>query len=260
MIKKKSKKFIYLAILLFPFFLLIIRSDFFSPVKFKFVQITSLPIRLLSFPFIEIKKIIFYHHTYEEYWREREKNEQLQAQIIHLQETINENSRLQKLFEAKRQWSNDSVAAHVIGRDPSHWNSSLSIDKGKKEGIKSGQAVVNAFGVVGKVSEAGEHEAKVILLTDPQFSVPIVIQRSRENGLISGSLQGICRLRYLNPNADIQMGDKVITSKLSSSFPEGLLVGDVIRIEENPRDPTPLYVVKPAIVLSRIEEVFVILE
>ena len=99
----------------------------------------------------------------------------------------------------------------------------------------------------------------MILLTDPQFSVAALVQRPREGGLVSGTLQGgICRLQYINEGADIQVGDKVITSKLSSSFPEGLLIGEIIRIDKDPRKPSVEGVVQPSVSFSQIEEVLII--
>ena len=97
-----------------------------------------------------------------------------------------------------------------------------------------------------------------MLLNDPDFSVAALIERSREEGLISGTLKGNCRMRYLSPEADIRIGDKVITSNISASFPEGLLIGEVVRIEENPGSPTIECLVAPAVSLSQLEEVLII--
>ncbi len=136
----------------------------------------------------------------------------------------------------------------------------IIIDKGENDDIKSGMPVVNASGVVGKISEVGKDTSKVILLTDPHFSVAALIQRPRENGLISGTLQGVCRMRYLDTNADLKNGDKVITSKLSSSFPEGLLIGEIMKIDEDQASPSFECFIRPAVSFSQIEEVLVILQ
>jgi rod shape-determining protein MreC len=148
--------------------------------------------------------------------------------------------------------------ANVVGRDPTNWNASIVIDKGKADGISEGMPIVNAQGVVGKISEVNDNLSRIILLTDPQFSVPVLVQRPRETGLLMGTLLGNCRLRFLSSDADIKIGDKVITSKLSSSFPEGLIVGRITGIRAKGEFGDTEYIVEPAVALSKLEEVLII--
>jgi len=150
--------------------------------------------------------------------------------------------------------------ANVIGRNPSYWNSSILIDKGARDGIQQGLPVVDELGVIGKIAEVGPHTSKVILLSDPEFSVAALTQESRENGLISGSLSGQCRMRYMNPRANIQKGEKILTSQLSSSFPPGLLIGEVVEVYESSKDASLEGIIAPAVSLSQIEEVLVIIK
>lgn len=214
---------------------------------------------MLSFPLVELKKILYYHRTFDEYKRLREETDLLKARMVGLEEVIRENTRLELLLDFKRRLIFSSVAASVIGRDPSYWNSSMVIDKGKEDGIRQGMSVVNALGVVGKIAEVGPTTSKVILLSDPQFSVAALIQGPREAGLVTGTLEGSLRMRYINEEARIHVGDKVITSKLSSSFPEGLLIGEVIQINEDPKRSFFECIIQPAVSFSQLEEVLVIL-
>jgi len=218
------------------------------------------PIRILSFPIREIKKMLHYHLIFNEYKRLEKEVGTLKARMIGLDEVLKENTRLENLLEFKRRLIYESVAANVVGRDPSHWNSSMIIDRGEVDGIRLGQPVVNAFGVLGKIVEVDKHISKVILLTDPQFSIAALIQRPREVGLVTGSLQGVCRLKFIQTDADIRVGDKVITSKLSASFPEGLIVGEIVQVQHNLKSNTLDAIVQPAVSLSQIEEVLVIIK
>ncbi len=118
--------------------------------------------------------------------------------------------------------------------------------------------VVSVLGVVGRVFEMGNRTSKVILLSDPAFSVAALVQRTRESGLLTGSLEGICRLEYLTDKADVKVGDSVITSKLSSIFPEGVLIGQIIDVRASQNTHTVQCLVEPAVDLSQIEEVIVI--
>ncbi|MDP8211832.1 MAG: rod shape-determining protein MreC [Candidatus Zapsychrus exili] len=243
-----------------PFFLFFVRPNFLNSFKLKLVEITASPIRLISIPIKEAKKILYYHRTFDEYKKVKAQADVLSARLIGFEEVSKENSRLERLLEFKRRSIYSSVAANVVGRNPSHWNSSIIIDKGSRNGIKQGFSVVNSLGIVGKVLEVSENISKVMLIVDPQFSVAALVQRPRESGLISGTLQGMCRMRYLSEDVEILEGDKVITSKLSSSFPEGLLIGKVISVNQSLRDSSLECIVQPAVSFSQIEEVLVIVK
>jgi len=257
--RANRKNLTYFCVLLAAFFLLFIGAKYFHSFKFTVLKITSIPIRFISYPIGEIKKILYYHRTFNEYKRLRGENNVLKARLVGLEEVVQENTRLENLLKFKRQLVYSSVIANVVGRDPSYWNSTMIIDKGAADGIRQGMPVVNALGVVGKIAEAGHDSSKVILLTDPQFSVAALIQGPRESGLVSGTLQGVCRMKYIRADAKIRIGNKVITSKLSSSFPEGLLIGEIISIDDRLNKPTVESLVRPSVAFSQIEEVLVIL-
>lgn len=258
--RKKTKYLAYLFILFLPLYFIFVRPLSFSAGEFKLIHLASWPVKLISLPFQELKKMLTYHGTYETYKEQQKKIDGLQAKLVTFEELKSENTRLKRLLDLRSTFHDPSVAAHVIIRNPSYWNSSFVIDKGKTHGIKQGQAVIGPSGIIGKIIEVGQNRAKVILLTDPQFSVACLVERSRESGLVSGTLQGVCRLRYFNKAADIKVGDQVITSPLSSSFPEGLLVGKVVRVEGSAKDQLFQYIVEPAVSISQLEEVLVILK
>jgi len=216
------------------------------------------PLKFVEIPLKEFKKILYYHVIFEEYKKLKRESDTLSARLVGLEEVIKDNTRLERLLEFKRKLIFPSVAAYVIGRDPSRWNSIIIIDKGRQDGLVPGMAVVSPEGIVGKIIEADKKISKIILITDPQFSVAALVQPAHINGIISGSLQGFCRMRYLNESQDIKAGDKVVTSKLSSSFPEGLLVGEVMKIEVDIQTNEINCLVKPAVKLSQLDEVLVI--
>ncbi len=254
------KNLIYCGILLVTFFLLFSNAKSFYGFKSGVVKASLLPIRIISYPINEVKKILFYHRTFDEYKRLKEKTEVLKARLVGLEEVVRENTRFEKLLKFKRNLVYASVVANVIGRDPSYWNSTMIIDKGEVDGIEQGMPVVNALGVVGKISEVSGETSKVILLADPQFSVAALVQNPRESGLVSGTLQGVCRMKYIRTDAQIKVGDLVITSKLSSSFPEGLLIGEIIKIYDDAKMPTVECLVRPSVAFSQLEEVLVIMK
>lgn len=259
MFNASRKNLAYLLIFLVAFFLIFASAKTFQPFKSGVVKSMSMPIRVLSFPVREIKKILYYHRTFDEYLRLKEERDVLKAKLVGLEEIVRENTRLENLLKFKRQLVYSSAVAKVIGRDPSYWNSTMIIDKGTQDGINEGMAVVNALGVVGKIAETGLETSKVILMTDPQFSVAALVQQPRENGLVSGTLQGVLRMTYIRDDAKVSVGDTVITSNLSTSFPEGLLIGHILSVEQEPGRPSIACLVQPSVSFSQIEEVLVIL-
>ena len=254
--RKYLKNIIYVSILAFPLLILFLHPKSSRPMFL--LDLAAKPVRWFEGPIFELKKLFFFRETYDEYLKMEKQVEVLKARLVYLQETVEQNKNHAMISEYRRMQDYVSIVANVIGRDPSNWNATLIIDRGQKDGLKVGMPVVSALGVVGRIFEIGNNTAKVVLLSDPSFSVAAIVQRTRESGLLTGSLQGLCRLEYLTDKADVKVGDRVITSKLSSVFPEGILIGQVQDVQASENSHTVECLVDPAVDLSQIEEVIVI--
>jgi rod shape-determining protein MreC len=254
--QKNFKQAAYIGVLVVPFLFL-----FFHPKDNKaagFLDAVVRPVGLFQGPSFELKKLFFYRETYDEYQRLKKQNDVLKARLIAIRENEEAQGRYDKIQAFRSNQNYASMVANVIGRDPSNWNASLVIDKGKAEGVEPGQPVVSPLGVVGRILEVGKNTAKVILVSDPTFAVAAVVERSRENGLLTGTLQGALRLQYLTDTADVKVGDKLVTSRLSTAFPDGLLIGQITDIRAAVNAHTVECLVEPAVDLSELEEVIVI--
>ncbi len=183
----------------------------------------------------------------------------LRAKLFDLREIEQENARLKSLIGFKQKSPLRLVPARVIARSPDSWSSSVIIDKGKYNGIKRGMAVINTQGLVGRVVESAENISKVLLVNDPGQGISSIVQRSRQEGLVNGSLGSNLIMRYLPEDAQITVGDIIITSELSQVYPKGLLVGRVVNIGKEFSGLSRYAVVKPSADLSSIEEVLVII-
>lgn len=258
MSKKKKKLLSYVVVLALAFLALFVSPLILEPFKMQVVDLASLPMKIVLFPFREAKKLLFYHVTYDQYMKLKDEAGVLKGRLINQEELARENQRLRELLNFRKSLVFSSVPANVVGRDPSNWKSTMIIDKGSDAGIKTGMPVVTSAGVVGKITEVGKRKAKVMLVNDPNFSVAATLQRTREEGLLTGTLQGACRLRYLSHQTDVAPGDLVITSKISTTFPEGLVLGEVSFVEESPSSPTLECFIEPVVTLSQLEEVIVI--
>lgn len=254
--RKLLKPAIYLLVLIIPLCIVLFKPK--SPHAVIVLDRASKPINFVQGFVFEMKKFIFFRDTWDAYVRLRNQTDLLKAKVIKLQEMNLESRRLENINNYRRQQSYATVVANVIGRDPSSWNASLILDRGSAHFIKVGMPVIIPLGIVGRIIEVGKTTSKAILLSDPNFSVAAVIQRTRENGLLTGTLQGICRLQYLTDTADVKVGDKVVTSKLSSAFPEGLFVGTIIDVQASRNSHTVECLVAPAVDLSVLEEVVIL--
>jgi rod shape-determining protein MreC len=254
--KEAVKAVAYASIIVLPFLIL-----FFHPKNYKaagLLDIVVRPVGLLQIPAFELKKLFFYRETYDDYVHFKKQNEVLKAKLIAIRENEQAQDRYTKIQDFRNNQNYASIVANVIGRDPSSWNASLIIDRGHAEGIEVGQPVVSTLGVVGRIIEVGHNTSKVILLSDPTFAVAAVVERSRENGLLTGTLEGELRLQYLTDNADVKVGDTLVTSRLSTAFPEGILIGHITDVQASVNSHTVECLVDPAVDLSELEQVIVI--
>ncbi len=255
---KFPKQVIYFLVIAIPFWLVFFNSPFWHGLKLKTMGAAAFAVSVANMPLKEAQILLSYRGTYTRYQKAEKENRALRARAVEFDEALAESRRLRGLLGLRAQSDLETVAARVIARDPATWNSSVMINKGRRHGIRPGMAVINALGVVGKVAEAAEDAAKVILVNDPGFSVAALDQRSREAGLLTGSLSGACRLSYLPAESDVKAGDTIVTSHLSNAFPEGLLIGEVSDVYPPGGISEARAGVRPAVELSKVEEVLVV--
>jgi len=183
----------------------------------------------------------------------------LKNQNTVLMQKEGENRRLRKLLDLKAQHEFPSLVAQVIGEDAVGWYRTFFINRGSEDGVLTNMPVTVAEGVVGRVSKSSEGMSQVILITDPNFSVDCRVARTRDRGVLSGSLDRGCVLRYLRLDADVRPGDEVVTSGLDNVFPRGLNIGKVEAVRKS--DPA-LFLearVTPSVDFAAVEEVLVVL-
>ncbi len=193
-------------------------------------------------------------------------NEQLQARIrdlerrsTHLGEMELMNRRLKRLLALERELPTKAVSAAVIARDASVWFQSLTLNKGELDGIQIGMPVIAPEGVVGLISSTSLHASRVLLLTDPNIGIDVLVQRTRVRGILSGLLEQGTTLKYVKRSDDVQVGDRVVASGLDGVFPKGLPVGRVTKVSRKDRGLFLYAEVQPEADARRLEEVLVAL-
>lgn len=239
-------------------FCLILLSTITPVVEVPLLYIARLPLALLVSVKHEFDAVIFYRRNYVENDSLRKENSGLKRSLLEANEVYLENNRLRELLSFKRKAGYRLIPAHAIASSPENLSNTVLIDKGRSSGIRKGLVVVTNLGLVGRVTEVTGSLAKVTLLSDPGLSVSATVQRSRQEGLISGGLNNSLQMKYLPQDADIRVSDVIITSGLTEIFPKGIFIGTVTEIGEDLSGLSRYAVVKPAVNLSNLEEVLVI--
>jgi rod shape-determining protein MreC len=192
-------------------------------------------------------------------------NERLRKRIVELEMERNRffeaeatNQQLRQLLDFRSQLPSASITASIIANSASAWFQSCSIDKGSADGVRKGMSVVTPLGVVGRVVDVAARSAKVLLLTDANSGIDVMVQRTRARGIVSGSLENGTVLKYVKRTEDIQVGDRLITSGLDGVFLKGLMVGTVSKVRKQNLGLFQTIEVMPAISPARVEIVLVV--
>src|SRR5436190_4051310 len=187
----------------------------------------------------------------------RQQIEQLQLEQVRLKQDADQARRLQALLGFKEQYIAKTTAAQVIGSSGSEQSRIVYLDKGSRDGIEQGMAVISADGVVGKVLTVFKATSTVLLINDQQSGVGAILEQSRLQGVLKGKVTGELVIDKIMPDEQVKPGDRVLTSGGDQIFPKGLPLGTVARTTKG---EFLQLTVKPAAVLSHLEEVLVIMK
>ncbi len=192
--------------------------------------------------------------------RLREEVERLSGEVGRLREQAQATRRLERLLAFRQQLPGRALGARVIGRDSRAWFAVLLVDRGARDGVRRNDPVVAAEGLVGRVLTVTSGTAQVLLISDPRSAVGVILQQSREAGVVEGQGQGPLRLKYVSREREIPLGETVVTSGQGGLYPRGIPVGTVVSVV---REQAALYqeaLIQPAVRLDHVEEVLILVE
>ena len=197
-----------------------------------------------------------------------DENEKLKEKVFHLQnEVINQQNFINMLetgLEIISEYKENIVAdeepldANVISYDTSNYRRSISIDVGRKHGAAINDIVVYGSVLVGRISAIGRSVSRVVLITDPSSNVPSRFLKSRIQGIVSGTANNKCKVRYVPRHVKVEEGDKVISSGIGGMFPKSIYIGDVVAVKEGSAKLFQDIKLKPRVDFAQIEQVIVI--
>lgn len=189
----------------------------------------------------------------------QESNATLSQMVVELEEYRQEAQRLESLIGLHDAYGFTSVAAHVTGYSSDSYNRIITIDVGTASGVKAGLPVMGSTGVVGQVISTTPYTSEVRLLNDAQSGVAVMLQSSRAEGILSGSVEGALYLDGVDESVEVKEGEAVITTGLGGGYFRGLVVGVVSKVEQRQGDATRTIVITPNASFSNISEVLVVL-
>jgi len=200
----------------------------------------------------------------------RSRNQQLQTQTdtliidnLRLKEVESENERLRELLRFRQlnptyDFRGGQVIARVISGGTSNYLSTLAIDLGAEHGIEPGMPVVTERGLVGRIYKVGPSSSTVLLITDPSSGVQALVKRNRAVGVVTGQAGAQPVMDFIPQDADISVGDEIITSGLGGNFPKNLVIGQVVSVHQRDYDMFQQATIRPTVNFDRLEFVLVI--
>jgi len=189
----------------------------------------------------------------------RADNERMRVQSLQAREIDEENRRLRRLLSLRDRLPLTTLTGEIIGREGGGWARSLTVNRGRTDGIAQQMPAIVPEGLVGRVAQVRMSASVVQLLNDPTSTVGAVVQRTRTAGLIEGEPSGGLRFKFMaRDGADVTPGDLIVTSGVGTLFPKGIPVGRITAIEDKGSALFHFAVVAPAVDFARVEEVLLL--
>lgn len=229
---------------------------------------------------VSVENIVFYpfrfvvnnFEDYKELKNVKKENDYLKNSIDKLKSIETENIELRKEIESLKEELDisyvltdyDNINASVVSRNINYWYNTITINKGKKNGIKEEMPVINGSGLIGKVVSVTNYTSTVKLITTSdtsnKISVTIISNNEKVNGLINGyDLEnGLLKVEGISNTKSVKVGDIVYTSGLGGIFPSGILIGKVEEITTDNYDLSKIINVIPSADFDNINYVSIL--
>lgn len=181
---------------------------------------------------------------------------ELEAEVAQLKEVKHENEILRQELKFTQETEDGYVPAQLIGRTPIGTVKDLIINRGSRDGLVAGQAVLAQGYLIGVTAEVQERQSTVSLISNPSSLVPIMLQESRSTGLLRGGISGLTITDILI-DATINADETIVTSGLGGKLPVGIPVGKVLAVTAQKGDITKKATVTTPVDTTKLEVVFI---
>jgi len=181
------------------------------------------------------------------------------AKLNRMASVAEQNTRLKELLDTQHSLSLNVQLARLIGVDLGSFRHRIVLNVGARDKVQPGQVVIDARGVMGQIVEVMPTTAVAMLITDPNHAIPVTIERTGLRTIAYGSRAGdMLTLPNIPVSADVQAGDKLVTSGLGGRFPPGFPVGEIRDVAQTASGTFLAAQAKPAADLDRSEDVLLL--
>ena len=189
---------------------------------------------------------------------------QLNSELTQMSEISMENIRLRELLNYKEETRGQFQLqlAGIIAENNTNLQHTITLDRGSNDGIQTGMTVLNHSGLIGRITAVLPESSEVMLLPDRESAVGARVWSTREViGVVEGegSVSSTLQIIHLPHDADLYVGDILVTSGLDEVFPGGIQIGEITAIEYSANGLTKTATVKPYVNFNRLEEVFILM-
>ncbi|MDX1434460.1 MAG: rod shape-determining protein MreC [Gammaproteobacteria bacterium] len=183
----------------------------------------------------------------------------LDSKLEKFNELEAENRRLRNLLDSSAKVGERVLVAELLSVDMDPFSRRIVLNKGTRDGVEAGQSLIDSNGVMGQVVHVAPFSSSALLITDPSHALPVQVHRNGLRAIAVGTGPvNLLELLHIPNNADVRIGDVLVTSGLGGRFPSGYPVGRVVNIERNRGRPFATVMVQPSARLERNREVLLV--
>ncbi len=203
-----------------------VATDALSPM----IDILVIPARAVADVYDYLKELKQIHQENQELRQENRKLLQAKdrAQALEIENRI-----LSRLLNYVTPPEAKFITARVIAEEGDAFSHSLIAYTGDAKGVRKGQVVLSNRGVVGRIEQVGKLYSKIILITDINSKIPVMVERTRVRGILTGDNTPTPKMVFIPLEAELTVGDRIVTSGVAGVFPAGLPIGKISSIEKN---------------------------
>jgi len=228
-------------------------KNYFTDIASYGLEIIGLPINSITKAANQINSLIFLYSNNKNLILE---NNELYKWKDLAQRLLIENDELKKLLNGVSNIPNNFVTAKVIANSSGSYIKTITINVGTKDGLSVGNAVVNNWGMIGRLIEVGKKSSRVLLITDINSQIPIYFEKSKHKAIVIGNNSDLLEVKYLKSRVKLFDNERLITSGEGGLLPRGLAVGLFI---ENLNKETNKFKVLPTRNWDRFDNINVII-